>query len=989
MLDKLIRDIKENSPSHGSLPFWSWNDRLERDELIKQIRNMKEVGMNGFFMHARFGLETEYLSDEWFDAVDTCVAEAKKLGMEAWAYDENGWPSGFSGGKLLKDENNFQRFLEFGERDEFPADALAVYCEKDGDWRRVSDASGAKGKLKCVWHRRNSSYTDILDERVVKRFIETTYEVYKKRLGGDVFGKTMPGFFTDEPQYYKSGTPWTALFAEKFKARFGYDILDHLLLLIEDRGDYKKIRYDYHVLLHELYINSYIKQIYDWCEKNGCKVTGHSMGEDNLSGQINCTGGMMQFYRYEHIPGIDWLCRPLKRDISSKQLGSVCAQLGRKKSISEMFAMCGWDVTPEELKNIADLQYVNGVNITCQHLYAYSYRGQRKRDYPAHYCAHNVWQKHLRDFNLFFDRVGYALSLGTELADTLVIHPVRNAYMYHTHNVPNASIYHKHNGRSEAMYAEDHRHYDLSDALGTHQVAYHYADETMLKDLGSAENGSIRLGECVYDKVVVPDVESIDASTAKILKEYLAGGGKLVLFGRTPYLCGARPADLSFIKANMTLDELYASQTVLARAGGENCPTLRIQTRVTDGGRLIYVTNVGKDAVPGVKLRVADCSNLVRIDPADLKCSAVAGKKLPDGSFEAEFDFAGSESFLLAEDGPVSAVSAAPGKPVSFRPPKKRMQVVSLSTNALTLDRVSYSKDGIAFSEPTDLMELKNRLFEERYAGRLWLKYSFTVKELPESLNVCVEPMRNGVLEVNGTRVEPEAGGFLDPRFLTADILELVKPGENFVIQSFDYFQRDYVYYVLYGDVSETLRNCLDFDTEIECAYLFGGFGVETPGKKEEADRFGWSYKGEFGIVRSPATVDPENVVFSGLPFFAGSLSFAFAHTWKPGEPTAIELTGRYAVAEVSVNGVYAGKLMFTHTLDLAGLLKEGENTIVITLTNSNRNLLGPHHYALVECWDVSPRTFTREGMWTDGEAPDYVKDRWGFVRFGIDCKED
>ena len=42
-------------------PFWSWNDRLEKEELIKQIELMKKSGIEGFFMHARGGLKTEYM----------------------------------------------------------------------------------------------------------------------------------------------------------------------------------------------------------------------------------------------------------------------------------------------------------------------------------------------------------------------------------------------------------------------------------------------------------------------------------------------------------------------------------------------------------------------------------------------------------------------------------------------------------------------------------------------------------------------------------------------------------------------------------------------------------------------------------------------------------------------------------------------------------------------------------------------------------------
>ena len=75
------------------VPFWSWNDKLEPDELRRQIGAMQDAGMGGFFMHARGGLETEYLSEDWFRAVEASVDEAKKRGMQAWCYDENGWPA--------------------------------------------------------------------------------------------------------------------------------------------------------------------------------------------------------------------------------------------------------------------------------------------------------------------------------------------------------------------------------------------------------------------------------------------------------------------------------------------------------------------------------------------------------------------------------------------------------------------------------------------------------------------------------------------------------------------------------------------------------------------------------------------------------------------------------------------------------------------------------------------------------------------------------
>ena len=102
---------KRTVDSYRSIPFWSWNDKLEKEELIRQIRWMKEQGFGGYFMHARSGLITEYLSDEWFELVNACIDEGDALGMQSWAYDENGWPSGFVGGKLLEEKENAEMIL--------------------------------------------------------------------------------------------------------------------------------------------------------------------------------------------------------------------------------------------------------------------------------------------------------------------------------------------------------------------------------------------------------------------------------------------------------------------------------------------------------------------------------------------------------------------------------------------------------------------------------------------------------------------------------------------------------------------------------------------------------------------------------------------------------------------------------------------------------------------------------------------------------------
>ena len=84
MIDK--KDYLNPPVKYRPIPFWSWNDKLDPAELRYQIREMHRQGLGGFFMHARGGLQTVYLSDEWMDCVNACLDEAEKLGMDAFCF---------------------------------------------------------------------------------------------------------------------------------------------------------------------------------------------------------------------------------------------------------------------------------------------------------------------------------------------------------------------------------------------------------------------------------------------------------------------------------------------------------------------------------------------------------------------------------------------------------------------------------------------------------------------------------------------------------------------------------------------------------------------------------------------------------------------------------------------------------------------------------------------------------------------------------------
>ena len=142
-----------------------------------------------------------------------------------------------------------------------------------------------------------------------------------------------------------------------------------------------------------------------------------------------------------------------------------------------------------------------------------------------------------------------------------------------------------------------------------------------------------------------------------------------------------------------------------------------------------------------------------------------------------------------------------------------------------------------------------------------------------------------------------------------------------------------------------------------------------------------WSVTSRCGATASLRTA-------RGIPRFttarsSGRLATEFTYNYKAGGPTALKCDGRFAVAEITVNGVPAGTMLFSRTLELADFLTEGENKIGITIINSMRNAMGPHHRHDPEPYGLGPNTFSFEKEWNGRECGGYLP-RYAFVRFGI-----
>src|SRR4051812_17229356 len=81
--------FRHPTAAYRGAPFWSWNNKLDIPQLLRQIDQLKQMGFGGFNIHSRTGLETEYLGTEFMGAVIACTRHAKRRSMLAWLYDED------------------------------------------------------------------------------------------------------------------------------------------------------------------------------------------------------------------------------------------------------------------------------------------------------------------------------------------------------------------------------------------------------------------------------------------------------------------------------------------------------------------------------------------------------------------------------------------------------------------------------------------------------------------------------------------------------------------------------------------------------------------------------------------------------------------------------------------------------------------------------------------------------------------------------------
>lgn len=703
---KRIYDAFVNpGPEYRGKPFWAWNGKLEKEELLRQVHVIKEMGFGGFFMHSRTGLVTEYLGDDWFELINTCADEAEKLGLEAWLYDEDRWPSGTAGGMVTCEPKFRLKFicLEIVEAKDFQwkEEIIAAFlCKLEGisyyDCRRiqpempVDTQAGTSILVFTIVEAGKSSfyngytYLDTLNREATDRFIELTHEEYKKRCG-EKFGKSLKGIFTDEPHRgalmdgFCVGNPngdhhapWTYTLFDRFKEKYGYDLVSSLpeLFLRPEGAVVSQVKWHYVELLQEMFLENFAIPVHEWCKESGLILTGHMLHEDNLTAQTAMCGSAMRFYEHMGYPGVDVLTEGNRNFWIVKQLSSAARQLGKKQLLSELYGCTGWQMSFEGHKAVGDWQALLGINLRCHHLSWYTMEGEAKRDFPASILHQSTWWKEYKYVEDYFARIGLVMSQGKPCCDVLVINPVESVWCQ------------VHAGWSGWLSAKSREVQDLEEKyaklfhwLMGAQIDFDYGDEEMLGRLYKVECGReghpvLKVGEASYKVAVVAGMTTIRSSTLKVLEEFIQAGGRVIFAGEVPdhvdALQSSGAARVAAKASQVALEKEAVVEACRAAAearvftvdGKTGRETEEIFSQMRENGRengseqILLMLNINREkAYEDVRIRVKAEGCLEEWNCATGERIAITAEK-HDGFLEfiADFPPAGERLFIIHEN---------------------------------------------------------------------------------------------------------------------------------------------------------------------------------------------------------------------------------------------------------------------------------------------------------------------------------------------------
>lgn len=638
--------LQQNTTDDYLFPFL-WLRGESDEQLIEEMHRIYDCGIRQVCLESR--PHPDFMGPGWWHDLDLLISTAKELGMKLWILDDDRFPTGHCNGWIRNRYPERARLFlkethadvlglgyEAALRISMPEDGRiigVIACAKPSwddqaltacDARVLTDQyDEEKGILYFTLPRgrwriftlftthnggSRSDYMNLIDAQSVHTLIEAVYELHYARYGHE-FGKTILGFFSDEPELgnmpgYEMDAglgrpgillPWSEALAERLKGAWKEAWLIHLLACWYEVDDLApQSRWRMMKEITDLVHRCFSGQVGDWCRRHSVSYIGHIIEDSGAHTRTGCSIGHyfaemrgqdmagVDVVHFQILPGFD---DPIHRWIDWEDDGSFFhyglaklasseARLDEKKqgrALCEIFGNYGWAEGVGLMQWLAQHMLVRGVNRFVPH--AFSPADFPDPECPPHFYArgNNPQYRYFQKLCMQMQRVCGLLEGGEPVIDAAVL--------YHA--------------ESEWCDAAAMPFHAVMKELLTRQVD---CDVIPAMDLARVQwqDGAFHIGNATYRMLILPACHYLPVEAAIFARQAAEHGVRVIQVNALPQKsCSAEPLPVAWDSAVqvVSLHELAAAvqrkATAVCRILTEN-RALRMRA-VRQGRKLVVL----------------------------------------------------------------------------------------------------------------------------------------------------------------------------------------------------------------------------------------------------------------------------------------------------------------------------------------------------------------------------------------------------------------